>query len=99
MHRRLVVLALVVLILVPLVSFAAGSAPARSSSFYTCTAWTGTNYYSDAAKTVGVGFCSLNCFQATHGILEPTFEGGGSCTGTPGPYSTRRYYACPGMCP
>ena len=99
MHRRLAYLALVALILVPLVSFAASSNPSRPASLYTCTVWIGTDYFTDAALTNRVGVCTLNCFQATHGVYTPTFEGGGTCTGSPGPYTLRRYYGCPGICP
>jgi hypothetical protein len=99
MHRRLAYLVLVVLVLVPLVSFASSSAPFRPSRLETCTVWIGTDYFTDAAKTNRVGVCTLNCFQATHGVVTPTFEDGGTCTGAPGPYTLRRYYGCPGICP
>jgi hypothetical protein len=29
---------------------------------------------------------------------DPTFTGGGTCTGTSSSYTLRRYYACPGIC-
>jgi hypothetical protein len=99
MRSRLAYLALVALILVPLVSFAASSHPSRPSSLQTCTVWIGTDYFTDAALTNRVGVCTVTCFQATRGIYRPTFGGGGTCTGSPGPYTLRRYYGCPGICP
>ena len=65
----------------------------------TCFVWIGTDYFSDAAETNRTGWCTVTCFQATHGTADPTFEGGGTCTGTEGPYTLRRSFGCPGICP
>lgn len=97
MHRRLAHLVFTLLVLVPLVALASTSAPAPR--FATCTVWTWTDYFSDAAKTNRVGFCSVTCFQATHGTATPTFGGGGTCSGTSGPYTTKLFTACAGICP
>ena len=97
MHRRLPYLAFTLLVLLPLVAFAATSVPAPR--FATCTVWTWTNYFSDEAKTNRVGYCSVTCFQATHGTADATFTGGGTCSGTSGPYLTKLNTACAGICP
>jgi hypothetical protein len=65
----------------------------------TCYVWIGTDYFSDAAETNRVGFCTVTCDQAKYGRAEPTFTGGGTCTGTSGPYTLLRSYGCPGICP
>lgn len=65
----------------------------------TCFVWIGTDYYSDPGLTNRVGVCTVTCFQATHGTAEPTFTGGGSCTGSSGPYTVKRTFGCPGICP
>ena len=100
MHRRLAHLVFTLLVLVPLVAFAATSAPSPPAPHYaTCTVWTWTDYFSDAAKTNRVGYCSVTCFQATHALADPTFGGGGTCSGTSGPYTTKLFTACAGICP
>ena len=58
-------------------------------------AWTGTYYFSDAAKTNVVGACSITCQQFVTGSADPTFTGGGSCSGVPGPYTTLTVRTCP----
>jgi hypothetical protein len=58
-------------------------------------AWTGTYYFSDAAKTHVVGACSINCRQFVTGSATPTFTGGGSCSGVSGPYETYTVSTCP----
>ncbi|HTQ79605.1 MAG TPA: hypothetical protein VMM92_06390 [Thermoanaerobaculia bacterium] len=65
----------------------------------TCTVWTRTDYYTDVTHTNHVGACTVTCFQATHGTAEPTFSGGGSCTGSSGTYTVDSSTACPGLCP
>jgi hypothetical protein len=65
----------------------------------TCFVWIGTDYFTDAALTNRVGVCTITCNQAYYGSVEPTFDGGGTCTGTSGPYTLRRSYGCPGICP
>jgi len=115
MQRRLVVSALLVLALalVALPALAEEhSTPAHPSWLQgldgisiptprptTCFVWIGTDYFTDAGLTNRVGVCTVTCFQATHGTAEPTFTGGGSCTGTSGPYTLRRSFGCPGICP
>jgi hypothetical protein len=65
----------------------------------TCFVWIGTDYYSDGTLTTRVGQCTVTCFQATHGTAEPTFTGGGACTGTSSSFTVRRSFGCPGICP
>lgn len=98
MHKRLATLALFVLVLIPLIALASSSAPGPSTNA-TCNVWIGTDYFSDAAMTNRVGLCTVSCFDATHGNATPTFTGGGTCSGTSGPYTLRRNFACPGICP
>jgi hypothetical protein len=99
MPRRLASLALVVFVLMPLVALASSSAPNLGYRAATCNVWIGTDYFSDAALTNRVGFCTVSCFDATHGNATPTFTGGGTCSGSPGPYTLRRNFGCPGICP
>lgn len=96
MRRRLAHLVFTLLVLVPLVALASTSVPAPRSA--TCNAWTWTDYFSDAAKTNRVGYCSVTCFQATHSLATPTFTGGGACSGSSGPYTTQLFTDCPGIC-
>jgi hypothetical protein len=65
----------------------------------TCFVWIGTDYFTDPGLTNRVGFCTITCNQAYYGNVEPTFAGGGTCSGTSGPYTLRRSYGCPGICP
>jgi hypothetical protein len=110
MQRCLARLILPALVLASLVSL--GSRPASAeevstpahpvwlASFtQTCTVWIATDYFTDAGETNRVGQCSLTCWDATHGNASATFAGGGTCTGVSGPYTLRRIYACPGICP
>jgi hypothetical protein len=61
-----------------------------------CTVWIGTDYFTDAAHTTRIGVCTITCQQFD--IVDPTFTGGGTCSGTSSSYTLRRYYACPGIC-
>lgn len=64
----------------------------------TCFIWQGTRYFSDATLTTQIGLCTITCNQAMHGTEEPTFSGGGTCTGSPSDFTTRLSYGCPGIC-
>ena len=65
----------------------------------TCYVWQGTVNYSDAAHTNWTGLCTITCNQAYYGNVYPTFTDGGTCTGSPGAYTVRQNYGCPGICP
>lgn len=108
MQKRMAFVAVVLALLVPLSSrqgaaealstpvqpvwLAKLTAPLRS----TCSVWIGTDYFTDAAHTTRTGVCTITCQQFD--IVDPTFTGGGTCTGTSASYTLRRYYACPGIC-
>lgn len=75
------------------------TASTRSSSSSTCQDawdWVATIYYSDAAKTQEVGSCSITCRQFVDDDY-PVFGGGGTCSGTSGPYMTEGFTMC-GAC-
>jgi hypothetical protein len=112
MHRRkarFVLPAVALALLIPLwkaaaeelpapveLTWPAGSPPAHTPAAQTCSMWVGTDYFTDAAHTTRVGVCTLTCSQANW--LEPTFSGGGSCTGSSSSFTLRRFFACPGPC-
>jgi hypothetical protein len=105
---RLILPALVLALLVPLASRKAAaeelSTPAQPvwltelpiRTQITCSVWIGTDYFTDAAHTTRVGVCTITCSQFD--IVEPTFTGGGTCSGTSSSFTLRRSYACPGPC-
>jgi hypothetical protein len=64
----------------------------------TCYIWQGTRYFSDASLTTQIGLCTITCNQAMYGTVEPTFSGGGTCTGSPSDFTVRTSYGCPGIC-
>jgi hypothetical protein len=57
-------------------------------------AWVGTIYYSDPGETHAVGSCSITCKQYVNGA-SPVFGGGGTCSGTSGPYEFHGDMDCP----
>jgi hypothetical protein len=56
--------------------------------------WVGTIYYSDPARTEEVGSCAITCRQFVDDDF-PTFGGGGTCSGTSGPYELMGFNCCP----
>ncbi len=62
----------------------------------TCTVWIGTDYFTDASHATRVGVCTITCSQFD--LVEPTFSGGGTCSGSSSSFTLRRFFACPGPC-
>ena len=75
---------------------AATAAPAALTTG-DCSAWTHTLYFTDATHTTSTGSCSITCRQYDLGSANPTFEEGGTCSGTESAYPVDLFSACP--CP
>jgi hypothetical protein len=106
MSRRLrstaVLVALVLLAALP--AYSGEMCPAPTASHTTaylsqrpgCSAWTITDYFSDASHTTLVGRCTITCQQWAND-LEPLPGDGATCSGATSNFSVDGYIFCP--CP
>jgi hypothetical protein len=62
-----------------------------------CQSWIETSYYTSSAHTTLVGHCTITCQQWQLENVIPTFEGGGTCTGTSSSFGVDQLHLCP--CP
>ena len=62
-----------------------------------CPAWIETSYYSSSAHTTLVGHCTITCLQWQLENAIPTFDGGGTCTGTSSSFGVDQLHLC--QCP
>ena len=76
-------------------SVAAPAPVFRSSG--NCSAWTHTLYFSSADHTTSVGSCFITCRQYDLGSADPTFTGGGTCSGMSSDFPVDNFTPCP--CP
>ncbi|HVR11946.1 MAG TPA: hypothetical protein VMW75_28145 [Thermoanaerobaculia bacterium] len=62
-----------------------------------CSAWIETNYYNNINHTTLIGQCTITCRQWDMGNVDPTFGGGGKCSGSPSDFGVDEFFLCP--CP
>lgn len=70
---------------------------ARFTPNSACSAWVETSYYTTASHGTLVGRCTITCHQFDTGDAQPTFTGGGTCTGHSSSFPVDFFTSCP--CP